>query len=135
MIELDDIAPEFNFLLSKGFVLKSSVYCQKEFGNASLEICGAIFSVRLERDRGQLFVDLGSDSTGWYKLEYLIEFLDGSIANEFAQLPEPKILANLLETHWCRVVDLMTDTQKRADFQEFAKKKSTSLLRLLFGNA
>lgn len=133
MIDLADIAPAFSFVVGKGLVPSASDYKPQEFGNASLVIVGAPFSLRFERDRGQVFVDVGSNAAGWHKLEYALEFVDRSITQQqLGEPPDPTILAKLLEGHWDEVVDLFNDLRKTGQFQAFAKQKSTALISKLF---
>lgn len=133
MKNLYDIAPDFLFVIEKGFTLESIEYQPKEFGNASLVMLGMPFSIRFERDRGQVFVDIGSDAIGWHKLEYILEFFDNSVGSSFGKPPEPKILASLLLEYWEKVVDLFSNRQKMLEFQTFAKEKSAALISKIFG--
>jgi len=133
MIDLADIAPSFSFVVGKGLVPSTSIYKPREFGNATLMMTGLPFSLRLERDRGQVFVDVGNDAVGWYKLEYVLEFVDGSVTQR--QLGEPPtlaLLAGLLQGRWDKVADLFSDQQRILQFQAFAKQKSTTLLSRIF---
>jgi len=134
MIDLNDIAPAFLFVIGKGFMPGTSVYKPQEFGNASLVMTGVPFSLRLERDRGQVFVDVGSDASGWYKLEYVLEFVDRSITQQqLGEPPSPGLLADLLQARWDKVVILFGDHQRILELQTFAKQKSAALLNKIFG--
>ena len=96
---------------------------------------GTPFSLRLERDRGQVFVDVGSNAAGWHKLEYALEFVDGAITQkQLGASPDAAILADLLQARWDRIVHLFTDSQEMSRFETFAKNKTASLLGGIFGN-
>jgi hypothetical protein len=134
MIDLADIAPDFLFIIGKGFVPGTSIYKPEEFGNATLVMIGVPFSLRFERDRGQVFVDIGSDSSGWCKLEYVLEFVDNSVTqSQLGEPPSPALMASLVQGRWDKAVDLFTDQQRILQLQAFAKQKSNALLNRLFG--
>lgn len=133
MIDLSEIAPAFSFVVSKGLVPSAGDYGPQEFGNAALVMVGAPFSLRFERDRGQVFVDAGSGAAGWHKLEYILEFVDSSITQQqLGEPPDPTALANLLQVRWDKVADLFSDQQKTSQLQAFDKQKSAALLNKIF---
>jgi len=134
MIDLADIAPAFLFVTGKGLVPSASTYKPQEFGNATLVMIGLPFSLRFERDRGQVFVDVGSDESGWYKLEYVLEFVDSSVTQQqLGEPPAPALLASLLQGRWDMVASLFADQQRILQLQVFAKQMSTALLSKIFG--
>jgi hypothetical protein len=136
MIALADVAPAFSFVVTKGLVPSAGDYRPQEFGNASLLMTGAPFSLRFERDRGQVFVDAGSTAVGWHKLEYVLEFVDNSVTQQqLGEPPDPAAMANLLQLNWDGVVSLFGDQQKVLQLQVFAKEKSAALLGRLFPRA
>ena len=133
MIDLADIAPAFLFLFDKGFVAKASDYRPKEFGNAVLVTAGTLFSIQFKRDRGQVFVEIGSDAVGWHWLEHVLEFVNSSVTQQ--QLGEPPnlaVMADLLQLNWTKVANLFGDQQKILQLQAFAKQKSAALLDRIF---
>ena len=133
MIDLVDIAPAFSLVVGKGPVPSASNCRPQEFGNAALVMVGAPFSLRFERDRGQVFVDVGSNAAGWHKLEYVLEFVDNSVTQQqLAEPPDPTALANLLQGRWDKVADLFSDQHKTSQLQVFAKQKSAALLSKIF---
>jgi hypothetical protein len=135
MIDLADIAPTFLFLVDKGFVTKASSYRPKEFGNAVLETVGTLFSIQFKRDRGQVFVEIGSDAVGWHSLEYVLEFVDNSITQQrLGEPPDVAVMADLLQLNWAKVAHLFGDSQKILQLQAFAKQKSAALLNGIFFN-
>jgi len=135
MIDLVDIAPAFSFVINKGLTPSTATYDPQAFGNASLVMAGTPFSLRFERDRGQVFVDVGSDAVGWHKLEYVLEFVDNSITQkQLGAPPDVAVLASLLQGHWAKVAHLLSDRQEMSQFQTFAKQKTASLLGGIFGN-
>jgi hypothetical protein len=129
MTDFADIAPAFSFVIGKGLVSSAP----QEFGNAALVMAGAPFSLRFERDRGQVFVDAGSGAAGWHKLEYILEFVDNSVTRQqLGEPPDPAAMANLLQLNWDMVVSLLSDQQRTSQLQAFAKQKSEALLGSLF---
>lgn len=133
MIELADIAPAFAFVAGKGLTSSTSDYKPKEFGNATLVMTGTPFSLRFERDRGQVFVDAGSDTAGWHKLEYVLGFVDTSVSQQqLGEPPDPAALADLLKIHWDSIVGVFSDPQKVLQLQEFARRRSADLLARIF---
>ncbi|MGH8583975.1 MAG: hypothetical protein ACREWG_14575 [Gammaproteobacteria bacterium] len=133
MIDLADIAPAFSFVVGKGLAPSARDYKPQEFGNAALVMVGASFSLRFERDRGQVFVDAGSSAAGWHKLEYVIEFVDNSVTQQqLGEPPDPGVMASLLQVHWGKVASLFSDQQKTSQLQAFAKQKSAALLGKIF---
>lgn len=133
MVDLADIAPAFSFVEGKGLVASASDYRPQEFGNAILVMAGGQFSLRFERDRGQVFVDAGGNSIGWHKLEYVLEFVDGSVTqHQLGEPPALAVLANLLEEHWDKVKDVFNDKQKTLQLEAFAKQRSAALLGKIF---
>jgi len=116
-----------------GLVPSVRDYKPHEFGKTALVVMGSLFSLRFERDRGQVFVDAGSNAAGWHKLEYVLEFVDKSITqHQLGEPPDPTAMANLLQVHWDKVVSLFSDQQKTSQLQEFAKQKSAALLGTIF---
>lgn len=136
MVDLADLAPAFTFVIGKDFETSVSDYRPQEFGNATLEMAGAQFSLRFERDRGQIFVDAGNKAVGWYKLEYVLEFVDNSLTQQqLGEPPELVVIADLLQMNWDKVANLFDDEQRISQLQEFSKQKSATLLGRLFHNS
>lgn len=128
MINLVDLAPDFLFIIEKGFVSSSATYNPKEFGNATLVMRGPPFSLQFERDRGQIFVNIGNIQTEWYKFEHVVEFLNNSISDD--QLGEPpniSFLARILHEQWENISLLFKDQKKMMHLQEFVQKKIIKL--------
>jgi hypothetical protein len=135
MIDLIDIAPAFSFVINKGLTPSTATYDPQAFGNARLVMTGTPFSLQFERDRGQVFVDIGNDAVGWHKLEYALEFVDSSITQkQLGAPPDIADLANLLQGRWDKVAHLFNDHQKMSELQAFAKKKTMSFMSGIFGN-
>lgn len=134
MIHISDIAPQFAYLIDKGLSPTKGDYSAKDFGNAFLVMAGPVFSIRFERDRGDVFVDIGSDTEGWYKLEYVIEFVDPSASDCLGQPPQLALMANLLERSWDKISDLFSHKQDMSRLEVFVRNKSESLLATLFHN-
>lgn len=133
MVDLADIAPAFSFVMDKGLIPSAGDYRPQEFGNAALVMVGATFSLRFERDRGQVFVDAGSSAAGWHKLEYVLEFVDASVTQQrLGEPPDPAAMAGLLQLNWGKVVGVLGDQQKTSQLQAFAKQQSAALIDKLF---
>ena len=134
MIDMADIAPAFSFLIGEGFVPAMSFYNPQKFGNATLVVTGISFSLRFKRDRGQVFVDVGSDASGWYKLEYVLEFVNRSITQQqLGEPPSATLMADLLQESWDSVAGLFSNQQTILELKVFAKQKSAALLNRIFG--
>lgn len=135
MIGLIDVAPAFSFIANRGLLPGTATYDQQAFGNANLVMDGTPFSLRFQRDRGQVFMDIGNDAAGWYKLEYVLEFVANSITQkQLGEPPDTTLLANLLQGHWDKVTHLFNDQQEMSQLQIFAKQKTASLSGEIFGN-
>ena len=133
MIDLTDVAPAFSFVVSKGLLQIAGEVNPREFGNADLVMAGAPFSLRFERDRGQVFVDVGSTAVGWHKLEYVLEFVDNSVTQQqLGEPPDPATLASLLQLHWDDVASLFSDKQRVLQLQAFITQESAALLSKIF---
>lgn len=134
MIELMNIAGSFSFTLNKGFSMGRIAYSPEEFGNADLTIAGEAFSIRLERDRGQTFANIGNKFLGWYKLEYVLEFSDSSITQQqLGAPPDVTLLADLLQNRWDKVVELFNDPKKVLRLHTFTEQKTADFVRGIFG--
>jgi hypothetical protein len=134
MINLTDIAPSFSLVTAKGLVpAATSDYRPRQFGNADFVLEGHPFSLRFERDRGQVFVNVGGAEHGWEKLEHVLEFVDEAISQrQLGEPPDPEALSALLELNWDRVTALFSDREKLVQLQSFSREKSATLLERLF---
>jgi len=133
MIELAEIAPSFGFILEKGLVASASDYHPERFGNADLLMVGAPFSLQFLRDRGEVFVDVGSTTAGWHKLEDVLEFLDQTITQQqLGSPPNPREMSKALQQNWEQVVALFGDRQRILALEAFGKERSAALIRKLF---
>lgn len=133
MVLLSDIAQSFSFIQHEGFVKVSDYYRAEEFGNAELVMAGPKFSLKFERDRGQVFVDIGNSDLGWEKLEYALIFVDESITEEQLGVP-PQVarLAELAQSHWTRLTELYGDNANLLALREFCKIRSSALISGIF---
>lgn len=135
MISLIEIAPAFSFVLGKDFSPDPSAtdYRQGEFGNAVLVMTGPKFSLRFERDRGQVFIDVGSARDGWHKLEYVLEFANPSITQQqLGEPPDSATLADLLLQNWDTVTCLFSDRTQLPLLRDFSKERASTLLSRIF---
>jgi hypothetical protein len=133
MINIADIAPAFAFLLRKGFVPGPAIDRPLEFGNAEVVLVGQRFSLRFERDRAQVFVDVGDNASAWYKLEYVLEFVDQAITQDkLGEPPQPVLMAELLDQNWDKVEALFRDPRAVTRLREFSQRRSAALLSRIF---
>lgn len=133
MIDLGDIAPAFLFVASKGLVPSASTYAPQRFGNALVVMVGSPFSLRIERDRGQVFVDVGSNAAGWHKLEYVLEFVDNSVTQKsLGEPPDTTVMAKLLQLNWDKVASVFSDQEQTSRLRALGKRKSAALVDRLF---
>jgi hypothetical protein len=136
MIELSDVAPSFSFIQHEGFVRASGQFRPEEFGNADLVMAGPNFSVKFERDRGQVFVDIGNSEIGWEKLEYALVFVDDGITEEqLGAPPEVTRLADLAKSHWREIVQLYGDSATLSAFRAFCKMRSSDFISRIFSKS
>jgi hypothetical protein len=131
---LADIAPAFGFVLAKGLRPRAR---DKEppalDGNLAVLLVGTPFSLRIERDSGQMFVHAGGNSVGWHRLEHVLEFIDSELAPTPCREPAGlQVLAQLLELQWDRVTHLFRDRQRIATLESFALRRSAVLLQDYF---
>jgi hypothetical protein len=136
MIDLNSLAPDFQFLEKKGFIHILDEYKSHEFGDAFLILRGPFFSIKVERDRSQIYFDLGANFNDWYKLEYVIEFIDRSITQkQLEEPPSPSILAEHFERLFDKVTSLFKDEFQILALRQFSLQKSKLLISTLFGKA
>jgi hypothetical protein len=136
MVELSDIAPSFAFVQHEGFVQVSGHYKPEEFGNAVLVMAGQNFSLKFERDRGQIFVDIGNSDIGWEKLEYALIFLDNSIKEEqLGSPPTESRLADLARSNWKKIFQLHEDTVSMSAFKDFCQIQSSNHISRIFSKS
>lgn len=130
MIDLASIAPAFSFVVDKGLLPCACDYRTHDFGVAALVMQGASFSLRFEHDRGQIYVEAGSERTGWHRLEDVLEFVDGSLVGprSLGESPDLCAMAGLLQSHWDSVAGLFGDRRRMSQLHSFARKKSVALL-------
>ena len=134
IVALADIAPAFAFILERGFVAGESRYEPEHFGDALLVMHSSPFSLRFVRDRGQDFVDVGSASSGWTSLGYVLEFIDHEITqSQLGKPPDIGVLAKLLQAHWDEVVELFGNLKRMSQFNVFAERKAAEFLSKIFG--
>lgn len=136
MIELSEIAPSFSFIQLEGFVKAAERYKPEAFGNADLVMAGPKFSLKFERDRGQIFVDIGSSDTGWEKLEYALLFINQDITEQqLGAPPDVVVLADLAKSHWREIGQLFDDSSNLMAFSIFCKMRSDAFLSGIFSRS
>lgn len=133
MIDIADIAPYFAFVLNKGLVPDQANHRPQEFGNASIELNGLPFSLRIQRERGAILVDIGTRSSGWYKLEYVLEFVDATVTqSQLGEPPDAVVMGRLLQRDWDEVAKVFNDELAIRRLQGFARQRSVALLSAIF---
>jgi len=70
-----ELSRHFGFLELAGFVLRIEDFSPQHFGNFVATYASADLSIRLTRDRGQVFVDLSAGNESWQDKEVLLEKL------------------------------------------------------------
>ena len=128
--------PAFDNLLQQhGFKTVEEIYRPEEFGNALIKMVSSDFQLRFTRDRSQVFVDIAPPATDrWYKLEYVLEFVDSDIcSNDFGAPPEIDKLAKSLEKNYERVRELLSNNIAQLNLERFMKTKANEFITRLFG--
>jgi hypothetical protein len=131
---LVDVAPAFGFVLSKGLLPRSrDAVAEPLEGNLAVVMVGTHFSLRIERDSGQMFVHAGSNTLGWHRLEHVLAFIDSELAPEPSCEPAAlELLARLLEQQWDAVTRLFRTRGRVAALESFALRRSASVLQDFF---
>lgn len=134
-VDLSQITPDFKSVLDKnGFQQAEFTYNLGEFGNVSITMKSLDFSLRFYTDRGDIFVDIGDEAIGWYKLEYVLEFLDTEINDKYlSSPPDIKKMANAFNKNYSKIKDLFSLDFLNSGFVEFQNDKSVELIRSIFG--
>ncbi len=134
MLALIDIAPEFIFIESKGFVIRKLEHNPESFGDALIEMAGKPFSLQFVRDRDQVFVNVGNHNSGWNKLEYVLEFVNSSVTQQqIGEPPNVVIMSNIFQENWKSVESLFLDQAKILRLKEFVTNKSNIFIEKIFG--
>ena len=130
---LIDVAPEFTFTIDPSFVEHVVFYSPENFGDVELILTGPLFSVRIKRDRGQVFFDAGTGEGAGFELEYVLEFVDAALTQDvFGAQPRPAELARGLARHFPALESLFCDPKARELLASFCKAKSAALIASIF---
>ncbi len=133
MTTLMDIAPEFSFVLDRGMRHIAGRYDPETFGNAEVILEGAVFSLRFFRDRGETFVEIGDQVSGWNDLDCVLDFLDQlREASPSVEERNMEASAKQLEAHWSELLMLLADPDRRRQLGEFCKSKAAERIRSIF---
>jgi hypothetical protein len=128
MIRLADLAPCFSFVADKGFAQADAACDPLAFGNAFVLMAGQPFSLRIVRDRGQVFADIGTDGNVWDDLAAVLEYIHPSVPDDhIGAPPDLERLAGLLEQYWDKVVHLYRDPGALLQFRAFAKERRAGI--------
>lgn len=128
MISLADLAPCLSFVADKGFAQADATGDPLAFGNAFILMAGQPFSLRIVRDRGQVFADIGTDGNVWDDLAAVLEFIHPSVADDHSGAPpDLERLSGLLEQYWDKVVHLYRDPRALLQFRAFAKERRAGI--------
>jgi hypothetical protein len=121
---LADLASVFGFAVGKGLSPRPN-------GSAmALLMVGNPFSLRIERDGGQVFVHAGNNSVGWHRLEHVLEFIECALpaAPPDGSPLRPEVLAQLLEAQWDDVTRVFKARQRVSALASFALRRSAVVL-------
>lgn len=131
---LSDIAPAFAFVVGKGLLSRArDAHEMGTDGNFAFVLVGSPFSLRFERDSGQMFVHAGNNSVGWHRLEHVLEFVDSGSPQAAGDEPAaPELLAQWLESRWEAVTKLFRDRQRIAALESFSLRRSVIVLQQYF---
>ena len=96
----DGVRAAFDGLLRRGALhFVSSRHDEESFGNAEVVLAGGSFRVRIVRDRGDVFADVGpSGSSEWWPLERALQAVGIADAPEVGIRPVEES-ASLLSKH------------------------------------
>ena len=86
------------------------------FGDALLVLQNSELMLRLVRDKGQLFVDVGTDDVHWYEIKIIESILKGTEAaplSMFDQRDDIEIFGKMIEADFAAIITLFA--ANRAD--------------------
>ncbi len=130
---LIDIAPEFTLRIDPSFVEHVAFYSPEKFGDVELILTGPLFSLRIKRDRGQVFFDAGTGEDAGFELEYVLEFVDAALTQDvFGAPPRPAELARGLARYLPALESLFCDPKARELLASFCKAKSAASIASIF---
>lgn len=98
----EDVRRQLGFLLEQGFVVGSVGGDTTPFGDTSVELVRADIRIRVSRDRGQEFVEFGTNvqPTEWFDLPLLLHAISGESDAERNPPVSLPAAASLLRRNW-----------------------------------
>jgi len=119
-----------------GFRVHTAGYDRRDFGNAVVVLESDECSIRVVRDRGQVFVELASaaEPGNWFPLERVIEAIGGS-ASGLAPAMELEAASSLIEANYSRLAECLgplryPETKRELErLGELAKQRFLSRLQ------
>ncbi|HEY9897855.1 MAG TPA: hypothetical protein V6D00_01625 [Pantanalinema sp.] len=132
---IESIAPEFLLIAKeRNFSIKESSVDTKLFGNSLILLNSPEFNLRIIKDRGQIFVEIGKSENEWHNLDYILEFVDSSYIPETDDSKNVNNLAKYLNKNWEPVRKLMTGDLFKSGYISFEESKSLDLVSKIFKN-
>ena len=133
MDHLKNILEKFSFLSEKGFIAGEGSRRETNFGDTEIYLNGPQFRLRIRRDRGENFVDIGNDQGDWYKLEDALMFVDSDAAErDFGEPPKIDVILPIFSKNFDRLEQLFRTGELMDSFKRFYKERSQNLLDRLF---
>lgn len=121
MVSIEDVWPEFSFLLNHGMIPADGRINSGGFRNAFLVLQGRHFCICLSRDRGDMMVDVGVDLNHMQKLENAIEIITGDTLKEPVPLAT---LAAYTQNNWPALIQGFSDSAWVNALSDYGKRKA-----------
>ena len=123
MSELNEVWPEFEFLLELGMRHDDSGIDRSGFCNAFIFLAGPCFTIHLNRDRGDRSVVIGVTANDLHRLTNVIEFATDQRLIEPVPL---KILAQHTKEKWSVLEDCFKNSEWVSDLRVYSTKKTAA---------
>ncbi len=107
-IVLDEIRPWFSFLSKDYGFYQVEAYNSASFGDSLAVLASDNFRIRFIRDRGQIFIDIGSvvKPDEWFDLSLVKALIEGNLADGAEAIQD---LAVFLRNNYSAVKDLFEE--------------------------
>ena len=131
------LTPEFvEFVNANDFTQVQASYYPEHFGNVILVFANSDFSIRVAKDRGEVFVDVGppNNCSQWFRLETVLDYLGIAVTLEnMNEPPSVGTLAEQLIPNYDKVRGVLRSTSERRQLATFERAKGKSFSDALFG--
>jgi hypothetical protein len=123
---LRELAPAIADLVEdRGRWTLTSEHWDREFGNAIAQLASLDFDLRVNRDRGDILIDVRPHGKAcWHRLENVLEFVV-----KRPQSRESAELAASLRAHYEEVKSLMSTELAHQGLHEFERERSDAVRR------